>query len=436
MTNNGQSVRKKGHVAGIFSAGMVRMIGMALTMGLNFGLMWWLGAENYGVYMFGLSAGLLGSVIGRLGIERVGIRLIVPALEGKDYDTLKGIIAWLFGVALLLTALVWVVLHVTAGFSDTYGDVLRISGSIALAVSVLMGCQGILRSSGSTSIAIAPEFVLRPFFIIALIGVYAIFDPEQLRQPHDLLRLYFSGTALACGISLFLVLRSLPLVKLHEARMRIHGLEWIRMALPIFWSNMMLLSQPQLIVLIAGLLIAPAQVGWIAFAVRIATAVSIPLSVISLYAAPKIVRRYRAENLQGLQDDLTVYCRISALAGVFAAITLAILLFLGAVSLVDQSFVGSEGLVMIFVIGQLLTAITGPVGALLAMTNFERDGAVISTISLLLLLGLSVVAGSLFGMYGIAFASMIAVGFRSFANFGVARHKLDVWALPLGRSRA
>jgi len=144
------------------------------------------------------------------------------------------------------------------------------------------------------------------------------------------------------------------------------------------------------------------------------------------------VRRYKAQNFAGLQNDLTLYCRVTSLTGFAAAVILALCLWFGVVTLINESFVGAEWLVMTFVFGQFLTALTGPVGAVLAMTNFERAGAGISTVSLVLLLIFGFGAGSIFGMYGIAIASIVAVGFRSAANFLVAKRKLNVWALPVG----
>lgn len=421
------------HVGGILSAGSVRALGMVLTLLLNFGIMRLLGAEGYGVYIFGLSAGLLASVFGRLGVERFGIRLIVPALEDGEYGQLKGILIWAFGVALAATVLTAILLFIAAPFVPTYGETLHVSGVIAIVVTLLMACQGALRSSGSAALAIAPEFVARPFFIILLIlaDLY-IWPAEGGPDAQRLLVLYCAGTGLAALISSALVLRRLPMARLAAVKAEFEGREWFQIALPIYWSNLMLLSQPQLVILIAGAVLATADVGWVGFAIRVATGVSIPLGVVGLYAAPKIVRRYKAENFAGLQKDLTLYCRVTALTGLAAAIILAVCLWLGVVSLIDESFIGAEWLVMTFVLGQFLTALTGPVGAVLAMTKYERAGAGISTVSLVLLVIVGFGAGSLFGMYGIAIASIVAVGFRSAANFLVAKRKLNVWALPLG----
>ena len=421
------------HIGGIVSAGGVRALGMVLTLLLNFGIMRLLGAEGYGVYIFGLSAGLLASVFGRLGVERFGIRLMVPALTEGQYGQLKGILIWAFGISLGATVLTAVMLSLAARFVPVYGDSLHISGTIAIVVTLLMACQGALRSSGSTAIAIAPEFVARPFFILLLIVAdRLIWTAEAPPAPERLLILYCAGTGLAALVSSALVLRRLPMARLAAVKAEFEGREWFKIALPIYWSNLMLLSQPQLVILIAGAILVPADVGWVGFAIRVATAVSIPLGVVGLYAAPKIVRRYKAENFAGLQTDLTLYCRVTALTGLFAAIILALSLWLGVVSLIDASFIGAEGLVMVFVLGQFLTALTGPVGAVLAMTRYERAGAGISTVSLFVLVIVGFGAGSLFGMYGIALASIAAVGFRSAANFLVAKRKLNVWALPFG----
>lgn len=421
------------HVGGIVSAGGVRALGMVLTLLLNFGLMRLLGAEGYGVYIFGLSAGLLASVFGRIGVERFGIRLMVPALTDGDYGLLKGILIWAFGVSLLATAMTAVVLSIAAQFVPVYGDALHVSGVIAIVVTLLMACQGALRSSGSTAVAIAPEFVARPFFIIVLIlADLLIWPSDGVPDPQRFLVLYCAGTGLAALLSSILVLRRLPMARLAAVKAEFEGGNWFRIALPIYWSNLMLLSQPQLVILIAGAILVPADVGWVGFAIRVATGVSIPLGVVGLYAAPKIVRRYKAQNFAGLQNDLTLYCRVTSLTGFAAAVILALCLWFGVVKLINESFVGAEWLVMTFVFGQFLTALTGPVGAVLAMTNFERAGAGISTVSLILLLIVGLGAGSLFGMYGIALASIVAVGFRSAANFLVAKRKLNVWALPVG----
>ena len=423
-------------LGGILSAGAVRMLGMALTLVLNFGIMRLLGAEGYGVYIFGMSVGLLASIIGRFGVERTSIRLLVPAWTDRDFGLMKGIILWAIALSLGLTAVIAGLVLIFAGFDPVYGEVLVIAAPIALAVTVLMLCQGYLRATASTALAIAPEFVARPFFAIGLsLGLWWMVSEADL-TPTQMLSMYCGGTVIAALIALALVWKRLPLGGLTGAAATYKTREWFSISGPIYLNNIMLLTQPQLIIVIAGLVLSQSEVGWVGFAIRIATAVSIPLTVVGLYAAPNTVRRYKSGDMAGLQRDLTLYCRVTTLTGLAAALILAGGLFMGAAGLLDASFLGAEMLVMVFVLGQFLTALTGPVGAVLTMTNSERAAARIAAVSLAALVVIGLVGGMLFGVYGIALASVVAVTYRSAANFLVARRNLGVWALPLGGSRA
>lgn len=427
-----QEAGGQARLGGILSAGMVRMAGMAMTLMLNFGIMRLLGAEGYGVYIFGMSVGLLASIVGRFGVERVVIRLLVPASAEDDYDLIKGIIIWACVIAFAITAVIAVGLLGISGFKEVYRDVLIVAAPIALAVTLMMVCQGYLRATASTALAIAPEFVARPLFAILLsLAAWLIAGKDGL-TPSLLLTMYFGGTLIAALIAVVLVVRRLPVSKLKAATPQYHSRDWFCVAGPIYLNNIMLLTQPQLVIVIAGLVLSEAEVGWVGFAIRVAATVSIPLAVVGLYAAPNTVRRYKMGDIKGLQRDLTLYCRVTAATGLVAAAVLSGALFLGAVGLLDASFLGAEPLVMVFVLGQFLTALTGPVGAVLTMTNSERAAAWIAAISLAALVLIGLIGGQLFGVYGIALASVVAVTYRSAANFTVARRNLGVWALPFG----
>jgi len=170
---------------------------------------------------------------------------MVPALTDGEYGLLKGILIWAFGVSLLATAMTAVVLSIAAQFVPVYGDALHVSGVIAIVVTLLMACQGALRSSGSTAVAIAPEFVARPFFIIVLIlADLLIWPSDGVPDPQRFLVLYCAGTGLAALLSSVLVLRRLPMARLAAVKAEFEGGNWFRIALPIYWSNLMLLSQP------------------------------------------------------------------------------------------------------------------------------------------------------------------------------------------------
>lgn len=413
---------------GVFSAGAVRGGGMALTLLLNVVLVQLLGAEAYGIYSYGLSWALMVSLVGRIGLDQAAIRLLSTARHDGRHDEAAAIVPWALGIAVGLTLLLSLGLLVYASFDTTYGGALVIAAPLAVLMSVILTGQGILRSLTESPMALAGEFVGRPALTMLLVLGASV--TGMVLTAGATLSLHLAAAAAIAALTLVMIPRAMT-HELRAARRRFRSREWLAITLPIAWGNVLMMSEPQLVVILAGEVLSPEGVGWIAFAARLAAVLTFPLVAVNLFAAPRIARIYRSGDMALLQREVTLYCRMATIPIFVITIVFVGFLWAGGIAMIEETLAGSEPVIVLFAISRLVAGLTGPVGLLLMMTEHERIAARSATVSIAILLVVGFAGGYWLGPLGIAAGSMLALSYRSVHNLLIVRAKLGIWALPL-----
>jgi O-antigen/teichoic acid export membrane protein len=150
--------------------------------------------------------------------------------------------------------------------------------------------------------------------------------------------------------------------------------EWLTVSAPLFLVAEMRFLLHQTDVLLVGALLGTTQAGIYAAAARLSRLVSYGLQASNAIAAPLISELHTAGDRRGLQRVVTLASWGSTLSSLaFGAVLVAgggVLL-----RLFGEEFASGLKVLAILALGQLVNAVTGPVGYLLNMTGHERANA-------------------------------------------------------------
>ncbi len=191
-----------------------------------------------------------------------------------------------------------------------------------------------------------------------------------------------------------------------------------------------LLSRADLLIL--GLLADPAAVGVYAVACRIADLVVFALAAINILFAPDIAALHARGDRSGLQAMVTATAWWSTLSALVVALPLFALAGL-VLSLFGDAFTSGSVALRILLLGQLVNAATGSVGAMLTMTGHERQAAVVAGSAAIGQIGLSLLLIPRFGADGAAVANALSLSLSNLAMAALVWKTLKIVPSVLAR---
>ena len=160
--------------------------------------------------------------------------------------------------------------------------------------------------------------------------------------------------------------------------------------------------------ILVGVLIGTEYTGLYNIAAQMANLVYFPLACMSIIATPIISELYHSGRLNDLQQLL----RWVALGVLGLSIPIAGVLFFNAVgllSLYGDSFVQAERALRILIVAQLVNALAGPVGFMMAMTGDHVRAIFVTGVYAALNVGLNFILIPHFGIMGAAVATCLTL---------------------------
>ncbi|MDQ3877197.1 MAG: oligosaccharide flippase family protein [Actinomycetota bacterium] len=181
---------------------------------------------------------------------------------------------------------------------------------------------------------------------------------------------------------------------------------------------------------IGGAALQPRAVSIFAGAARIMLIVGTPLAAVGVVVTPRLA----ALHARGHRAELERFARQAATLVVAPSllVIIPILLFAGdTMRIFLGNGFGSGGRVLLWLtVGQLIAALTGVCGQLLAMTGHERDVVRVAygILTAKLLIGFPVAFR--FGVSGLAAVSSLTTAVTAVVLVAFAHKRLDVWTYP------
>ncbi|WP_240539792.1 lipopolysaccharide biosynthesis protein [Salinarimonas soli] len=271
--------------------------------------------------------------------------------------------------------------------------------------------EGVARSFGWTTLAIAPLYLLRQGLIAATM-VGAVIGGVQADAATALL-CTLAAIVMSLGVQGALLLRAVRAVIPRGPR-RFDGRLWARRSLPMALVDLTLLGLNFADVLILGLFAPPEAVAVYFAATRL-----LQFAVFVQYAASAATaQRFACAGARGEQAALRALAistaRLSTLAtmGVAGSILVASPWLL---SLFGPGFEASVPVLAILLAGVVVQTAFGPAESLLTMLGHERACAGLVAAALLAAVILNLMLAPAFGMVGVAVASALSMAGRGAA---------------------
>jgi O-antigen/teichoic acid export membrane protein len=191
---------------------------------------------------------------------------------------------------------------------------------------------------------------------------------------------------------------------------------WLRVALPLLVINLLAVIAMRADVIIVGILRGSEAAGVYSVAARVALLSTFALEALNTIVAPTISRHFYAGDLEAVQRLVRGAARVTFGAALLATLLLE-LAGSGSLALFGSGYAEGMAALQVLLIGQLVSASTGPVTYLMVATGQQNLAAAAQAVSTALFLILAIPLTASAGFLGTAIAVTVA---RSTINVWMA----------------
>lgn len=286
---------------------VVKMVGVFVTFLLHIELTKKLVVSEYGIYVFVLSISIIISLLARLCIDTSIIRLMTEASNEK---LIRGHMVFSICVAGVLSIVM----------SLLYTKIFYLPGGIhassfiamVLGMSVISICQGVMRFYSYNVMAFGPDLILKNGILLMILVFYFgdhVIGLAKIFQLHAISVLLVAFVSLA-------VMMSVHKTNMETAGIRYDFKEWSGIVMPLFLGTFLVVSEPQLLVVVAGWVVNDTEVAFVSLASRVAALAGLVTIATVMYITPIINRVIISDDLEMIRDKLAVCSRMMFLPSV------------------------------------------------------------------------------------------------------------------------
>lgn len=398
----------------------------------------WMGSFEYGIFVLVWVTMVIVGNLSCFGFHTSIIRYIPEYTARKDLDSLRGVLLASRLVAIVASSAVaglgisgvWFLSDVV----ENYYVVPFYLGFVCLPMIALSDAlQGISRANAWALSALSPIYLIRPVLILAIMG--AALGAGYPADAKTAIIAAIAATYLTT-IGQLVAVTSWMEHKATRGPRRYHFREWLSVSLPIFLVESFFFLLTNADVLMVGRFMAPHDVAIYFAAVKTLALVHF------VYFAVKagVAQRYAALANDPDHSKLAAFARETVSWTFWPSLLLAVVvLVIGRfmLSLFGAEFVEGYPLLYVLLAGVVARAAVGPAESLLTMSGNQNVCAAVYGGALAFNITLNVVLIPLYGLWGAAVATALAMILEAGAlAFTVwKRHGILMLALVPARNR-
>jgi O-antigen/teichoic acid export membrane protein len=386
----------------------------------------WMGSFEYGISVLVWVTMVIVGNLACLGFHTSVIRFIPEYRERGMLAELRGIVLasrlFVLVASTLIAGLGALGVWLASDWIENYYVIPFILGVICLPMIALGDLlQGLARANSWALLALSPTYLVRPVLILAFMALML-----GLHYEPDAKTAIFASIAATYVTTLgqLMAVTSRMEKKIPAGPMAVHFGQWILVSLPIFLVESFFFLLTNADVLMVGAYLQPNDV-----AVYFATVKTLALVHFVYFAVKAGVAQRYAQFTHGDPDRLAAFARETVTWTFWPSLLMALLvLALGEPMLVlfGPEFTAGYPLLFLLVLGVVARAAVGPCESLLTMSGNQNICAAVYAMTLALNIGLNVLLIPLFGLWGAAIATSLAMVFEASALSFTVWRKLGI----------
>lgn len=393
---------------------IVKLLSAFLAFVLSVILARFLGAEGYGAYSFVISMLMLLSIPVQAGLPNLAVRETSKALVSDDWPIIGRIWLRVLRLNFVYFSFLIIILLLFNYFSDDWINTRRyelfLAGFILVPIaSLTLGQSAIIRGLGKVVVGSAFDGLVRFTMMLALIGLSVLVIPDYELKPYHMIVIYVISISIAYLASLAFLLRQVKGRIQGEIKLHLDSASWRSSLYPLTVIGGIQILFGYADVFILGMFENDKELGVYRVAVQISSLVVFGLAALNQMLLPNFSRLYTENKMEELQKLVTFSSRIILFLSIIPS---AILLVFGELIITyvfGQEYSAGTLALSILIVGNLLNAAFGSVGALLNMTGHEKDSMRGMLIALAVNMVLNLILIPIYGMEGAAVATAISM---------------------------
>ena len=367
--------------------------------------------DDFDDYSVAISIVTMLSTLATLGLEKYALRAVALFRERQDWPKFQGF--WLFslrtigGFSLLLVALLSITLEAILAIhhADYHIAIVIYAGFLPI-MAITLFLVEVIAAHGSPVLSMAIYRLFLPLvYVLLIIGL----SFSSLTLSAITAVLCFGSAWVLTFIVIWLVTKMLMPVEVKKSIPQRHGKKWLRRALPLVFSSLMMTVMTSSGVVILELLFpSSAEVGTYAIAAQTGGFISLIGTSTNRYYLPMMVVMIDRRDKQAIKGLMRQ--RNWVLGGLILML-LAILVFWGQnlLNLFGSHFSTGYDTVLIIALGASFSALFADRPYYLQFMGLHRAVLSLTLLAMLSMLGLGFFLGGEYGTVGMAFAYMIPV---------------------------
>ncbi len=384
-----------------------------------------LGVEAFGVYVTVVACATVLGLVAGLGLPLASVRFLASCAEQGDWPRYRGFL-WT-SIRLIVVSSLVIGAIVIAVFA-AMPSLRPMLPAMAVGVPMILLLSGSSLASGAFLAAQQPlqaeafGNVSRPFLVIALVGGAAITGPSVSAEMALLMTVCAGGLVL---VTQAIGLRPVLARHWRGARETDAWRAWLASGAAFVLSTAAYSMVERIDTILLGTMVSPAVAAPYSVASRLALLVGIALAPVSAMLGPMGAQLLTRGDLRGLQRVLGQGALISTVLGGVLTIALLALspLLLG---LFGKEFTAGHGVLVILVISQVVLAMVGPAGFILAIAGHNRLLVTVSLLTALLDLVLCAILIPRHGAVGAGIATSVSISLNGLALAAITWWKVRV----------
>lgn len=417
---------------------IIRVVFTLLTFLISVALARYMGDENFGEFSFLYAIIMILTIPAQFGLPTLIMRETAKSFETKDWSNIRGVWEWSFRIASGLIILIFLgtLAYIVLIEVSLEPDVIRtLCWGLVLVALISWGSlrDAALRGLHRIIPGQISENILYPGIFVASIFVWGLIFPGNMK-PHTAMMIRAVAAFITFFISSLILLNLAPLEIRSTQPSFQNSKHWLTSVFSLAILSGMQLINRWISIIILGLFVSNAQIGYFSVALQLALLAEFGLQVVNPVIAPQIARLHAIGDKRRLQKLATSSARIVL---VFNIIITTGFIFLGRQFIMlfyGASYSEAYSVLLILLIGQLVNSITGSVGYLLNMTGYEKKTSLARVTTTIINVILTLILAYRYGILGAAVASALSLVIWNLMLYVLVRKYLDINSMAFGRS--